>query len=99
MPRILIIKASSMGDVIHNLPMVTDVAEHILGAQIDWAGLAHLAAAIGCPTVAVYSDTDPMLTAVPSAKPAGAVNPGNKGARPSVPGVTAALTRMQVYPV
>jgi ADP-heptose:LPS heptosyltransferase len=25
-----------MGDVIHNLPMVTDVAEHILGAQIDW---------------------------------------------------------------
>src|SRR5229473_7150951 len=36
MPRILIIKTSSLGDVVHNLPMVTDIAEHISGAQIDW---------------------------------------------------------------
>ncbi len=37
MPRILIIKTSSMGDVVHNLPMVTDIAQYIPGAQIDWA--------------------------------------------------------------
>lgn len=34
--RILIIKTSSMGDVIHNLPVITDIRTHYPSAQIDW---------------------------------------------------------------
>lgn len=37
MPRILIVKTSSMGDVVHNLPLVTDIAANVPGAEIDWA--------------------------------------------------------------
>lgn len=36
MPDILLIKTSSMGDVLHNLPVVTDIGKHILGASITW---------------------------------------------------------------
>jgi heptosyltransferase-1 len=36
MPRILIIKTSSLGDVVHNLPVVADILQHQPGTQIDW---------------------------------------------------------------
>lgn len=36
MPRILLVKTSSMGDVVHNLPLVSDIARHVPGAQMDW---------------------------------------------------------------
>lgn len=36
MQRILLIKTSSLGDVIHNLPVVNDVHAHFPKAQIDW---------------------------------------------------------------
>jgi heptosyltransferase-1 len=36
MPRILFVKTSSLGDVVHNCPAVTDVARHLPGAGIDW---------------------------------------------------------------
>jgi heptosyltransferase I len=36
MMRILIVKTSSMGDVIHNLPIVTDIYNHFPNAEIDW---------------------------------------------------------------
>ena len=36
MPRILLIKTSSMGDVIHNLPVATDIRRHRPYATIDW---------------------------------------------------------------
>lgn len=36
MPRILFVKTSSLGDVVHNLPAVSDVARCVPGAQIDW---------------------------------------------------------------
>ncbi len=36
MPRILLIKTSSLGDVIHNLPVATDIHAHFPNAQIDW---------------------------------------------------------------
>src|SRR5258705_4804025 len=36
MPRILFVKTSSLGDVIHNCPAVSDVARKLPGAQIDW---------------------------------------------------------------
>lgn len=40
MPRILLVKTSSLGDVIHNLPVVNDILQHARQAhnnwQIDW---------------------------------------------------------------
>ena len=36
MPRILLVKTSSLGDVIHNLPVVNDILAHLPDAQIDW---------------------------------------------------------------
>ena len=36
MPRILFVKTSSLGDVVHNCPAVTDVARGVPGAVIDW---------------------------------------------------------------
>lgn len=34
--RILLVKTSSLGDVIHNLPVVSDLASRFPGAAIDW---------------------------------------------------------------
>jgi heptosyltransferase-1 len=34
--RILLVKTSSLGDVIHNLPVVTDLRSHFPDAAIDW---------------------------------------------------------------
>jgi heptosyltransferase-1 len=36
LPRILFVKTSSLGDVIHNCPAVSDVARQVPGAEIDW---------------------------------------------------------------
>lgn len=36
MKRILIVKTTSMGDVIHALPVVEDILQHFPDAQIDW---------------------------------------------------------------
>ncbi len=36
MPRILFVKTSSLGDVIHNCPAVSDAARAVPGAEIDW---------------------------------------------------------------
>ncbi len=35
-PRVLLVKTSSMGDVLHNLPVVTDIRRHFPRARIDW---------------------------------------------------------------
>jgi len=35
-PSILLVKTSSLGDVIHNLPVVSDIIHHYPGAHIDW---------------------------------------------------------------
>jgi heptosyltransferase-1 len=34
--KILIVRVSSLGDVVHNMPMVSDILQHYPGAQIDW---------------------------------------------------------------
>jgi heptosyltransferase I len=34
--RILIVKTSSLGDVIHNLPVIADIRQHFPDAVIDW---------------------------------------------------------------
>ncbi len=36
-PRILFVKLSSLGDVVHHLPAVTDLARRLPGAHIGWA--------------------------------------------------------------
>jgi len=52
MPRILFVKTSSFGDVVHNCPAVSDAARKLPGAEIDWvveqpfAGIAAMHAAV-----------------------------------------------------
>jgi heptosyltransferase-1 len=44
-PKILLVKLSSLGDVLHNLPIVWDLRTRLPEAQIDWAveeGYVHL---------------------------------------------------------
>jgi heptosyltransferase-1 len=44
-PKILLVKLSSLGDVIHNLPIVWDIRARLPNAQIDWVveeGYVHL---------------------------------------------------------
>src|SRR5512133_343521 len=36
MPNILLIKTSSLGDVVHNLPVVSDIRARFPSARIDW---------------------------------------------------------------
>ena len=36
MPRILLVKTSSLGDVVHNLPVAGDIRRHFPDAEIDW---------------------------------------------------------------
>jgi heptosyltransferase-1 len=36
MPRILLVKTSSLGDIVHNLPVASDIARALPGADIDW---------------------------------------------------------------
>ncbi|HEX5363966.1 MAG TPA: lipopolysaccharide heptosyltransferase I [Gallionella sp.] len=35
-PQILLVKTSSLGDVLHNLPVVSDIVRHYPDARIDW---------------------------------------------------------------
>jgi heptosyltransferase-1 len=35
-PRILIVKTSSMGDIVHALPLVSDLTAHVPQARIEW---------------------------------------------------------------
>jgi heptosyltransferase-1 len=36
MPRILLVKTSSMGDIVHCLPVASDIRVHVAGAEIHW---------------------------------------------------------------
>ena len=50
MPSFLFVKTSSLGDVVHNCPAVSDVARRVPGAEIDWVveeGFAGVAALHG----------------------------------------------------
>jgi heptosyltransferase I len=44
MPRILLVKTSSLGDLVHNLPVASDIASVVPGAQIDWVAEESMAA-------------------------------------------------------
>ena len=44
-PKVLLVKLSSLGDVLHNLPIVWDLRARLPDAQIDWVveeGYVHL---------------------------------------------------------
>ena len=36
MKKILLVKTSSLGDVVHNLPVASDIRAALPGAEIDW---------------------------------------------------------------
>ena len=44
MPRVLLVKTSSLGDVVHNLPVVSDLRNHSPDSDIDWVVEAPFAA-------------------------------------------------------
>ncbi len=37
MKKILLVRLSSLGDVVHTFPAVTDIARHVPGVELDWA--------------------------------------------------------------
>lgn len=43
MPKILIVKVSSLGDVVHTMPVIADIRRHAPNAQIDWLVEEHFA--------------------------------------------------------
>jgi heptosyltransferase-1 len=50
--HLLLVKLSSLGDVIHNLPVVTDIHRALPGTTIDWATEAPYASLVGLqPTI------------------------------------------------
>ncbi len=73
---------------IHELAGVIGRAKVAIGVD---TGLAHLAAALNIPTVAIYTATDPALTGVVSA--GFFRNIGNKGESPSASEVLATVTQ------
>ena len=46
--RILLVKTSSLGDVIHNLPVVSDILQHFPNATVDWCVEENFAAIPRC---------------------------------------------------
>lgn len=73
------------------LATVLERARVVVGVD---SGLTHLAVALNCPTVAIYTDTAPELTGVYPAGPMRAVNLGDRGAAPSLAEVEAAVQKV-----
>lgn len=47
MPAVLLVKTSSLGDVVHNLPVVSDIMRYLPDARVDWVveeGIAEIPA-------------------------------------------------------
>lgn len=78
---------------------LAELADVLRGARavvgVD-TGLVHLAAALERPTVAIYTDTDPVLTGVVAHDARIVRNLGRQGVIPSVEDVCAALREVQV---
>ena len=62
------------------------------------SGLTHLACALNRPTVAIYTDTSPVLTGVYPRDPARAVNLGDTGTIPTVDAVWNVVTQWTARP-
>lgn len=76
-----------------------DLARLLGGARgvigVD-TGPVHLAAALGCKTVALYTDTEPGKTGVRSADPARSINLGTTSQKPSPEQALAALAQLGI---
>jgi heptosyltransferase-1 len=66
-------------------------AQAVVGVD---TGLVHLAAALGRPTVAIYTDTSPILTGVVAADASRVRNLGNVGTVPDIQAVRQALIEL-----
>jgi heptosyltransferase-1 len=69
-------------------------AQAVIGVD---TGPVHLAVAINRPTIAVYTDTDPVLTGVLPMEPERAINVGNKDQIPTADLVYQALQQVLVH--
>lgn len=78
LPKLSIAKAAS----------VISHAQAAIGVD---TGLSHLSVALSIPTIAIYTDTNPMLTGLSAGAFAPAINLGNIGETPSAPKVMDAL--------
>lgn len=77
---------------------LADIARVLSGAEaavgVD-TGLIHLAAALNVPTVAIYTDTDPVLTGVLGGRDARSINLGGIGQIPSGVAVLQSLKQVR----
>ena len=98
-------RADTIARTLHNsvvvlpkmtLECVATVFRNALAVVGVDTGLVHLATALGRPTVAVYTDTDPKRTGVLAADVERAINLGGKGLMPSPEDVRRALAVMGV---
>lgn len=79
---------------LRRLAVVLDRAQGVVGVD---TGLIHLAAALRRPTVALYTDTSPLLTGVFPADERLAENLGDKGRIPTPDEVLGAFSRLGVF--
>lgn len=95
--RALEIAASVPGAVVPPKLRLAELAAVLAGAVASVGvdtGLIHLAVALDVPAVAIYTDTDPVLTGVLGAHPERSLNLGGIGQTPSCDAVLAALQRV-----
>ena len=79
---------------LHELAALMGRALAVVGVD---TGLVHLAAALGRPTVAVYTDSSPALTGVVAAKSGRVSNLGDAGRVPEPAAVRQALTGLGLF--
>jgi ADP-heptose:LPS heptosyltransferase len=102
--KILLIRLHSLGDVLFNWLLITDIQRQYPSAVIDWVteenladfghdtGPTHMAAALGRPTLAVHVNTSPEQSGVLGH--ARALNLGGIGTSPSVEQVIECLPKL-----
>ncbi len=76
---------------ISELAGVISQSEAAIGVD---TGLSHLAAALSIPTIAIYTDTNPVLTGVYAGATSAAINLGNVNSTPSVHDVMNAFEKI-----
>lgn len=77
-----------------NIPTLAHIIKQSAVAIGVDTGLSHLATALGKPTVAIYTDTQPSRTGVLAGKSANAVNLGGVGQTPEVDTVIASAMQL-----
>ncbi|MCB5186877.1 lipopolysaccharide heptosyltransferase I [Methylobacillus caricis] len=92
--------AAALGDAMVlprlGLAELSAILGHAIAAIGVDTGLVHLAAALDKPTVAIYTDTDPLLTGVLAHNSRKVVNLGGKGQNPAPESVLQALEQVAI---